>query len=64
MKHPALLSASISKRLIPRRERMIAAGVSFSKPTTRIMCGFSNDKFDDWIYRKEVPSNKYDSKLT
>ena len=47
--NPNVLTSSLSKRLIPRRERMIAAGVSFSKPTARIMCGFSNDKFNDWI---------------
>ena len=47
--HPALLGASLSKRLIPRRERMISVGVVFDDMNAKRMCYKTNDQFEKWL---------------
>ena len=58
---PSILGGSLSKRFIPRRERMIDYGVSFTKKTASHMRFLANDNFDGWTDDREkgIPS-KYD----
>jgi hypothetical protein len=47
-----LLKASLTKRLIPRRDRMIEAGIEFNEVTVRALCTMTDDRFDVWFSKK------------